>query len=574
MDRPEQLPDPPPPGSPVADCLRALPAFMGFADEELWEIAPFFQEFGSSVGENLIVEGAPSDNRVYFLLSGQLSVMVNGKTILTLARRGDIVGEVGLVDREFRSATVRAAAPSRLLVLSSARDFFDGDSHSYRLRFAFARMYSAILADKLRLTSDKARRYEEAVLETRKAEAHNADLEEQIGRTVRRIRLFSHLVDSAKDAVLIADLNGKVEQANPAFLRDFDQPGNVIVGRSLESLLGLGQDGIPMWEVLDRESRERGWSGEVSVQTRGSPIPAECSFSLVEGAQGEPLAHSVVLRDIRERKAFQTRILRQQKELEAAYHDLQAVDRLKDRFLTRVSHELRTPLTGVLASLEMLCTPGMIEMEEHDRFLDLVFEEARRLASRVDKLLAIAKIESNQMPFQMEEASIEPLVDMALVSVRPLADRKRLTLTFERGSGTGPVHMDSEQIRIALTEVLDNAVRYTDHGSIRVHLREMDGQVEIRVEDTGRGIDPGATEFLFDTLGQVRATDAPLSNEEAQALGLGLPLSRLIVSAHCGRLGVKSTPGAGSTFWIRLPLASAKPSGAAAPHSSDSTCPV
>ena len=574
MDRPAQLPDPPPPGSPVAECLRALPAFMGFADKELSSIAPFFHEFGSLEGENLIVEGAPSDNRVYFLLTGQLSVMVNGRTILTLGRRGDIVGEVGLVDREFRSATVRAVMPSRLLVLSSARDFFEGESHGYRLRFAFARMYSAILADKLRLTSDKARRYEEAVLETRKAEAHSADLEEQIARTVRRIRLFSHLVDSAKDSVLIAGLNGKVEQANPAFLRDFDQPGSVVLGRSLESLLGLGRDGIPSWDALARESHERGWSGEVSVQTRDAPIPAECSLSLVKGAQGEPLAHSVVLRDIRERKAFQTRILRQQKELEAAYHELQAVDRLKDRFLTRVSHELRTPLTAVLAALEMLCTPGMTEMEEHDRFLNLVFEEAQRLASRVDKLLAIAKIESNQMPFQMEEALLEPLIDMAVVSVRPAAERKGLTLSVERGSGTGPVYMDTGQMRIALTEILDNAVRYTDHGSVRVCLSESAGQVEIRVQDTGRGIDPEASEFLFDTLGQVRANDAPPSSEAAQALGLGLPLSRLIVSAHSGRLGVNSAPGAGSTFWIRLPLVREERSGVAAPHSSDSTGPV
>ena len=92
--------------------------------------------------------------------------------------------------------------------------------------------------------------------------------------------------------------------------------------------------------------------------------------------------------------------------------------------------------------------------------------------------------------------------------------------------------------------------------------------------EKGRGIDPGATEILFDTLGQVRANDAPPGNEAAQALGLGLPLSRLIVSAHSGRLGVESAPGAGSTFWIRLPLASAEPSGAAASHSSASDCPV
>jgi PAS domain S-box-containing protein len=547
---------------------------MGFGDAELGEIAPFFEELGSAEGENLILEGTPSDNRVYFLLAGQLSVIVDGKTILTLARRGDIVGEVGLVDRDFRSATVRADAPSRLLVLSSARDFFDGESQSYRLRYAFARMFSAILADKLRLTSDKARRYEEAVLETRKAEAHSAGLEDQIAQTVRRIRLFSHRVDSAKDAVLIAGLDGVVEQANPAFLRDFGQPANAAAGRSLESLLGLGKDGVPTWMVLATESRRHGWSGEVNVQTDGAPIPAECSLSLVKGVQGEPLAHSVVLRDIRERKAFQTRIMRQQQELQAAYHELQAVDRLKDRFLTRVSHELRTPLTGVLASLEMLVTPGMIEMEEHDRFLDMVFEEARRLASRVDKLLAIAKIESGQMPFQMEEALIEPLIDMALIAVRPFADRKGLALRVERGAGLGLVLMDTEQMRIALTEILDNAVRYTDRGSIRVCFGVAGGQVEIRVQDTGRGIDPDSTEILFDTLGQVRADDVPAGNEAAQALGLGLPLSRLIVSAHSGKLGVESALGAGSTFWVRLPFASAESSGAASSVSSGSTHPV
>jgi protein-histidine pros-kinase len=546
---------------------------MAFAEEELKEIAPFFEVRDCAHGEILIRQGDPSDNRVYFLLAGQLSVVVDGRPILKLSRRGDIVGEVGLVDREFRSATVRAETLSRLLVFSSARDFLEGEGRSYRLRYAFARMFSSILADKLRITSDKARRYEEAILETRRAEAHSADLETQIAKTLQRMRLFSHLVDSAKDAIVIADMRGHVQQVNPAFTRSFAHAPEVLQDQSLESLLGLGRDGVPGWDVLSAQVRFQGWSGEVNLQCDGVSVPAECSMSLVRGGQGEPLAFSVMLRDIRERKAYQSRILRQQQELEAAYRELQAVDRLKDRFLTRVSHELRTPLTGVLASLEMLVTPGMIEMEEHDRFLDMVFEEARRLASRVDKLLAIAKIESGQMPFRMEEGLIEPLIDMALMQIRPQAERKGIALRFDRGGGSDPVLMDSEQMRVALSEVLDNAIRYTDQGSIDVSLGRSGDSIDIRIQDTGRGIDPETASVLFETLGQVRAEGQP-DRGAAQALGLGLPLSRLIVSAHSGTLGVDSAPGGGSTFWIRLPRASATIPGAVASVSSDPNRPV
>jgi PAS domain S-box-containing protein len=552
MRRETRARDLPAPDAGVMEHLRALAYFDPFQPAELDEIARLCRFGDFAAGESVIHEGDPSDGCVYILLSGRVSVSVNDKFILALGRRGDIVGEMGLIGEERRSATVRAELPSRFLVLSSAGELMEGSDHSYRLRYYFTRMFTAILADKLRITSERAKLYEEAILEHRRAEAHSADLEERIAHNLRQIRLYSHLVESAHDPILIAGLEGAVEHANPAFGRVFACAPQSLLGLPLGALLGLEGGGPRGWSEISDRARREGWSGEVAVcvEPEAERIPAECAISLVRGERQAPLAFAVVLRDLRERKAYEARILRQQQELEAAYRELQTVDRLKDHFLTRVSHELRTPLTSVLGSLEMLTTAGMVEPEQQAGFLDMVFREARHLASRVDKLLAISKIESGQMAFNFEAVDPEVLIDGAIAQVRPLASQKGIPLLFERGGPLLPVTLDAERMRTVLVELLENAVKFTDQGAVRVGISQSTGETLIRIEDTGKGIDSLSPELLFETLGQVRDESA-----SAHGLGLGLPLSRLIVTAHSGTLGVDGKPGGGSTFWIRLPAA-------------------
>jgi signal transduction histidine kinase len=349
-------------------------------------------------------------------------------------------------------------------------------------------------------------------------------------------------------------LDGIVERANPAFDRIFGEAAGAVVGQPLAKLLSLEPGGVRGWSSISDQARREGWSGEVEVNRdrAAQTIPADCTLSLVRTDRQAPLAFAVVLRDLRERKAFEARILRQQHELERAYADLKTVDRLKDHFLTRVSHELRTPLTSVLGTLEMMTIPGMVDADQQPAFIDIMFREAKVLAARVDKLLAIAKIESGQMPFSFEFADPTLVVESALTQVRPMAQQKGLAVEFAPQGECRRVQADPVQLGVALFEILENAVKFTDSGGVTVRLRQSLDETLIEIEDSGRGLNGVSPDVLFDTLGQVR--EEP---ESTHGLGLGLPLSRLIVNAHSGTLGVDGAPGGGSLFWIRLPMSAA-----------------
>ncbi|MDH4120908.1 MAG: ATP-binding protein [Deltaproteobacteria bacterium] len=156
--------------------LRGLTPFAPFTDEELSYLLPFCHIINLAEQDELIREGEPSDNKAYFLLTGEVSVYVNGKFILTLRRPGDIVGEMSLVSDEPRSATVRANMPSRFLMMAPPLGPAENDNEtlqSYRLRYYFSRMFSNILTEKLRITSDRAKMYEDALLKIHEAEAAN-----------------------------------------------------------------------------------------------------------------------------------------------------------------------------------------------------------------------------------------------------------------------------------------------------------------------------------------------------------------------------------------------------------------
>ncbi|MCH8842715.1 MAG: cyclic nucleotide-binding domain-containing protein [SAR324 cluster bacterium] len=538
-----------PPDAAILEALRSLEPLASFADEELGDLVARCEIVDYDTGNIIIEEGEPSDNKVYFILGGRVSVYVNNRYILALEKPGQMVGEMSLIGEEPRSATVTADEPSRFLVISSALHVQEGRDADYKLRYYFTRMFSAIMAEKLRVTSDRAKLYEDTLLHSRKVEAYSSDLEDRVAYNLRQIRLFSHLVESAKDAIIITDLAGVVESANPALGELFGLPPESASGQHLRELLQVPGAEDSSWETIAGQAAERGWKGEVMVQgTDGDPIPAECTVSLVRDADQAPLAYSVILNDSRERKAYQERILDQQRALERAYEELQGLDRLKDRFLSRVSHELRTPLTSLLGSLELLTMPGMIEAGQLDEYAELMFREAQRLAGLVDKVLAISKIESGNMYFSFEMGRLDELIEIEATKMRSKALEKNIELVTDIKAPSDPVPFDELQIGSVIEQILDNAIKFTDSGTVRITLTQDAHESVITVSDTGCGIKSQNIGRIFNKLDQLEDnTDQP------QGLGLGLPLSYLIVQSHAGRLLVNSEPGRGSVFTIGLP---------------------
>jgi len=225
------------------------------------------------------------------------------------------------------------------------------------------------------------------------------------------------------------------------------------------------------------------------------------------------------------------------------------IDRLKDEFVSSISHELRTPLTSIAGYVELL-----LEEEEDPGkrgHLTIVERNAERLLALVSDLLFAARLQYGQLELERRPVDLQTLVLQAIDSARPRA----LAASVQLGGDTVPVpKMRGEPAKLAqlLDNLVSNAIKFTPRdGRVDVRLSARDRMIRVEVSDTGIGIPDAERERLFERF--FRAQSA--LEREIQGTGLGLYISKAIVDAHGGRIGVDSAPGEGTTFVVELPVA-------------------
>jgi signal transduction histidine kinase len=262
--------------------------------------------------------------------------------------------------------------------------------------------------------------------------------------------------------------------------------------------------------------------------------------------------------DLRRQKQRAERALRQiNVELEEQYHKAEAANRMKSVFLANMSHELRTPLTAIIGFAELIVDGkvGPVALEQLD-LLQEVLGNGRHLLGLINDVLDLAKIESGTMSFRPEPISISETVGETISGLRTLAAQKRIGLTADVRTPAEKVFLDSQRLKQVLLNYVSNALKFTPPGgriTARV-LREGNSFFRLEVEDTGIGIARADIGRLFQDFHQL---DDGLS-KQVQGTGLGLALTKRIVEAQGGHVGVASTVGKGSTFFAVLPYALAE----------------
>ena len=214
------------------------------------------------------------------------------------------------------------------------------------------------------------------------------------------------------------------------------------------------------------------------------------------------------------------------------------------QFTADVSHELRTPLTAMQMILAII-REGERSMPEYRQALDDLAEEADRLQGLVEDMLQLARGDGN-VELNREEIDLAILLGDVADSLCPLAENKRLTLTCNLPPSL-IVSGDVDQLIRLTVNLLDNAIKYTECGSVTLSAREMDGQAIIEIADTGVGIQPEHLPHIFERL--YRAD----SSRSSKGAGLGLSIARQIVTGHGGRLEVQSEADKGTKFTVHLP---------------------
>lgn len=225
------------------------------------------------------------------------------------------------------------------------------------------------------------------------------------------------------------------------------------------------------------------------------------------------------------------------------------LDRLKDDFLANTSHELRTPLNGIIGLSESLLDGAAGDLNPQIRLnLQMIADSGRRLDNLVNDILDFARLKNRRLQLELKPVKLRPLVDTVLILSRPLAGRKDLDLSNQVDAHLPAVMADENRLQQILYNLVGNAIKFTDHGSVVVTALQEQGHIWISVSDTGIGIAAEHFDKIFASFEQLEGH----SGRRHGGAGLGLAVARQLVELQGGEIRVSSEPGHGSTFSFSL----------------------
>ena len=241
-------------------------------------------------------------------------------------------------------------------------------------------------------------------------------------------------------------------------------------------------------------------------------------------------------------------VVRRSIELQEANERLRTADTAKNEFLSRMSHELRSPLTAIMGFGQLLSFSGL-DAKSEER-VSMILKASDHLLAIVHEVLDLSRVQEGTVSISLETVALQPLLDDAVDLMRPLAESLGVVMhPPELAPGVGYVFADNQRLKQVVINLLSNAIKFNrPTGEIRVSVVEApEERVRVSVTDTGRGLSPESIAKLFVPFERLDAAAAGI-----EGTGLGLALSRTLVEAMGGTIGVESVAGAGSTFTVEL----------------------
>ena len=355
---------------------------------------------------------------------------------------------------------------------------------------------------------------------------------------------FQLLVDAVEEyAIFILDRTGRVATWNSGAERIKGYSAAEIVGEHFSTFYPESdvRDGKPARELAVATElgryREEGWR----VRKDGSMFWANVVITAIRDPNGRVAGFAKITRDETDRRAAETAASN-------AVADAVEANASKDRFLARMSHELRTPLNAILGFGQLMQLEGL--PTTHRDSINHIIGAGNHLLALIDDVLDISRMESGEVRLSLEPVRLAEVVDEAVRMLQPLSARHRVPILVGDIGRELYVRADRQRLAQVVLNLLSNAIKYNnDNGTARVEARpEADGGVRLSVIDDGPGIAAQDAGRLFQPFERLAAAQAGIDGT-----GLGLALSKTLMTAMNGQIGVDSELGNGSTFWIALP---------------------
>ena len=238
------------------------------------------------------------------------------------------------------------------------------------------------------------------------------------------------------------------------------------------------------------------------------------------------------------------------KQLRIAYDELKTLDKSKDNFLALVSHELRTPLSSIVAYTEVLLDDMAETKEDEKKYLGIIKNESDRLTKLINDVLNLSKMEAGRMPFDFRQVKLHEIINTSVEGLSGAASKRNLSLVNNLQDSTIKVFADKDKIVQVLTNILSNAIKFTpEKGVITISGNGNKNMAQVSISDTGYGIKKKDYNKVFDKFRQIEDVE-----HHSKGTGLGMPISKLIIENHNGKIWIESVLKKGSTFYFTLPL--------------------
>jgi PAS domain S-box-containing protein len=359
------------------------------------------------------------------------------------------------------------------------------------------------------------------------------------------IKLSKAVVQSPV-TIVITDLNGSIEYVNPKFTELTGYSYEDAIGQNPRILKSGQQPASFYQELWDTILDGKEWHGEFhNVKKNGEYFWESASIAPIIDSQGK-ITHFVAIKeDVTEKKKMHEELIKEKERAEQA-------DKLKTSFLQNMSHEIRTPLNGILGFSHLLQRDN-ITTTDIKKFAQVISSSGDRLLELINNLIDISKIESGTLEVTRRQFNLNELVRSVTVQFKPLSSSKGIPLSFEAPNETEDLNIVTDELKLhqILTNLINNAFKFTASGFIKVGYSILENQIKFHVQDSGAGISEENKKKIFERFYQVDSS----MTRGYEGSGLGLSICKGLLELLNGEIWVESKVNFGSTFYFTIPFA-------------------